>query len=352
VDVRLWDDGWRDRFLRGDGDAADLNVRVELALHVNESAGSGLKYLGEFLRKQPLSLCRLLVFQRGQQSTTAAALQAVRRSGGAAIEGVPIGAGTDADLYQLNLQRPPSEADFICWSMNPQVHAFDNASIAETPEAAAQQVASVRAYFPGKPLVVSPITLKPRFNPVATGPEPIVPPGELPPQVDPRQLSLFGAAWTLAMLKALAESGADSVTFYETTGWRGVMETPAGSTLPEKFPSIAGAVFPLYHVLADVGEFAGGEALRTESSDSLNITSLLLRAGRRRRLMLANLSPEPRRVTLQDFDRIVRVRVMDASNRMAAMTSPEEFRASSSPFHGTALDLEAHAIATLDFAAG
>ena len=42
---------------------------------------------------------------------------------------------------------------------------------------------------------------------------------------------------------------------------------------------------------------------------------------------------------------------MDASNRIAAMTSPEEFRAHAVPFHGAALDLEAHAIATLDFAA-
>ena len=120
-----------------------------------------------------------------------------------------------------------------------------NSSIAETPEVAAQQAASVRRYFPGKPLVISPVTLRPRFNPNATGPEPVVPPGELPPKVDPRQLSLFAAAWTLAMIKALAEAGADSVTFYETTGWRGVMETAAGSPLPEKFPSIPGAVFPL-----------------------------------------------------------------------------------------------------------
>ena len=349
ADVRLWEDDWRDQFLRADSDAADLNARVELALHVNESAGSGLKYLGEFLREKPLSLCRLLVFQRGQQSTTFPALQAVRRYVGAALEGIPIGAGTNADLYQLNLQRPPSDADFICWSMNPQVHAFDNTSIAETPEAAAHQIASVRKYFPGKPLVVSPITLKPRFNPNATGPDPVVPPGELPPQVDPRQLTLFAAAWTLAMLKALAESGADSVTFYETTGWRGVMETEAGSTLPANFPSIAGAVFPLYHVLADVGEFAGGEVVRTESSDPLGVTSLLLRSGSRRRLILANLTAEPRRAILQEFDRIVLARVMDESNRISAMTSPAEFRARFIPFDGTEMNLGPHAVATLDF---
>lgn len=350
VDVRLWEREWQDRFLRAESHAADLNAQVELALHVNETAGTGLKHLGEFLRDRRDSLCRLMVFQRGQKATTTEALHAVRRGVGGQLPGVPIGAGTDADLYQLNLQRPPPDADFICWSMNPQVHAFDNLSIAETPEAAAQQVASVRRYFPGKPLVVSPVSLRPRLNPNATGSEPPVTPGELPPAVDPRQLSLFGAAWTLAMLKALAESGADSVTFFETTGWRGVMETAAGSTLPEKFPSIAGTVFPLYHVLADAADFRGGDVVWTESGNPLRVVSLLLRAGARRRLMMANLSPSSCRVKLQNFDQIVLARILDESNRMAAMTSPEEFRESLTPFHGTGIELGSHAVVTLELA--
>ena len=77
--------------------------------------------------------------------------------------------------------------------------------------------------------MVSPVTLKPRFNANATEPEAVNTPRELPVSVDPRQMSLFAAAWTLGSIKYLAESGASSVTYYETTGWRGVMETEAGS---------------------------------------------------------------------------------------------------------------------------
>jgi len=353
-DVRLVSTDWRHELLCASMEAAALKLPLELVVHLPGALPDPLTELAGWFAEmrarfpQVQHLLRLLVFQDGQKSTPSGALLLARSH--FADLGVPIGAGTNADLYQLNLQRPPGDADFICWSVNPQVHAFDNASIAETPEAAAHQVASVRRYFPGKPIVVSPITLKPRFNPNATGPEPAVPPGELPPQVDPRQLSLFGAAWTLAMLKVLAESGADSVTFYETSGWKGVMETPSGSTLPEKFPSIAGAVFPLYHVLADAGEFAGGDVVRTESSEPLSVTSLLLQAGARRRLLLANFLAEPRHVMLQNFDRIVLARIMDASNRIAAMTSPETFRACSTPFHGAEIELGPHAIATLDFA--
>ena len=305
TDLRFWERDWPQRLHLADGEAADLNCPLEVALHLDESPGAGAKYAGEVLGRYRERLARAIVFHRGHMFTTPEALAATRKFLGKALAGVAIGGGTNADLYQLNLKRPPADADFISWSMNPQVHAFDNTSIAETPEAAAHQVASMRKYFPGKPLVVSPITLKPRFNPNATGPNPVFPPGELPPQVDPRQLSLFAAAWTLAMIKALAESGTDSATFYETTGWRGVMETEAGSTLPPKFSSIPGAVFPLYHVLADVAEFAGGEVVRTESSDPLSVASLLVRAGQRRRLLLANLSTEPRLVSLQNFDGIV-----------------------------------------------
>ena len=306
----------------------------------------------EALARQRGVLARVLLFHRHQKSTTPAALRAARAALTDLWPGVPIGAGTDADLYQLNLQRPPADADFIGWSMNPQVHAFDDRSIAETPEAAAHQLASVGRYFPGKPLVVSPVTLRPRFNPNATGPAQVVPPGELPPQVDSRQASLLGAAWTLAMIKAFAESGASSVTFFETTGWRGVIETASGSPLPEKFPSVPGAVFPLFHVLADVGGFSGGEVLRTEASEPQAITSLLLRAGDRRRLLVANLSPEPCRVMVEGPDGLSLVRCLDASVLQQAMTAPDLFRASPARPRGGPLVLGPWAVGTLDSSPG
>lgn len=354
IDLRPSDAETAVRLTEQSSDAEVLGHQLELAVHLDDlsdwpSVDAYLDALASQLRVGQTPLARILVFGVGApHCTSSEALRLARKYLGQF--GVPIGAGTNADLYQLNLSRPPADADFICWSMNPQVHAFDNASIAETPEAAAHQVVSVRHYFPGKPLVISPVTLRPRFNPNATGPQPVVLSGELPPQADSRQLSLFGAAWTLAMTKAFAESGADSVTFYETTGWRGVMESAIGSTLPDKFPSIPGAVFPLFHVLADVGDFAGGEAVRTEASDPLAVASLLLRSSGRRRLILANLSAELRHAKLRDFDGIILSRTLDVSTSLKAMICPEEFRAHSMPFHGMDVELAPHAVVTLDFA--
>lgn len=349
VELRSWEASWRQQLDRAAAEADQLAAKLEVALHLDVAPEAGLPPISEALAGKRESLARVLVFHRHQKSTTPDALRAARVALAAVIPGVPIGAGTDADLYQLNLQRPPADADLITWSMNPQVHAFDDTSIAETPEAAAHQLSSVRRYFPGKPLVVSPITLRPRFNPNATGPAPTVPPGELPSQVDPRQLSLFAAAWTLAMIKALAESGATSVTFFETTGWRGVMETTAGSPLPAKFPSVPGAVFPLYHVLADVAEFAGGEVVSSLSSDPLAVALLFLRRDARRRLMLANLSPTPHHVRLNEFSGIVSSRSLDASISLSAMNQPKMFRAQFTPVAGPELTLPPHAVMTLDF---
>jgi len=56
------------------------------------------------------------------------------------------------------------------------------------------------------PIAVTPITLRKRVNPYATGPTVPVGRDELPNTVDSRTLSLFGAGWTLAALKYLAET--------------------------------------------------------------------------------------------------------------------------------------------------
>jgi len=339
VDLKFDDERWRTRLAYALQNAERLQTRIELALHVSNLAADDLKDLVEELtavrlptietRQRSLASSRILVFTLGEKSTSEHSLRAVQRfvqRHDLPLHDIMFGAGTNADFYQLNQFRPPGDADFICWSMNSQVHAFDNGSLAETPEAVPQQVASAKEYFRGAPMVISPITLKPRFNPVATGPEPPLSPGELPPQVDPRQMSLLGAGWTLAMLKQLAESDVDSATFYETTGWCGIMETEAGPPLPVKFPSIPGAVFPLYHVFADLGEFAGGQTVISRSSKPLRVESLVLRHGERLSVLLANLSSEPQSVTLNGLSGSWQVRRLNETNAVQAMREPEAWR--------------------------
>jgi hypothetical protein len=203
------------------------------------------------------------------------------------------------------------------------------------------------------PIAITPVTLRKRVNPYATGPTPPTPPGELPPMVDPRQMSLFGAGWTLASLKYLAEGGAASVTYLETTGWRGVMETDTGCPLPDRFPWQPGMVYPLFHVLADVAELPGAEWLAVGAGLPLRCDGLALRSGRVCRVMLANLAGETTTVVLAGLGRLARVRVLDESTFARATQDPETFRTNPGENRGTIdgrleLALQPYAYARID----
>jgi hypothetical protein len=242
-----------------------------------------------------------------------------------------VGGGTDAYFAELNRNRPTTRLALVAYSVNPQVHAFDNRTLVESLEAQGATVESARSFLGEMPIAVTPVTLKPRYNPNATGAEPPVRPDELPPQVDVRQMSLFGAAWTLGSVKYLSEAGAHSVTYFETVGWRGVMERERGGLAPKEFRSIAGGVFPLYHALADVSDYAGGEVQRVVSSEPLRVDALLLRREENLRLLLMNFTDAYQvvRVDVPELGRFVRVKSLDASNAEAAMREPESYREAS-----------------------
>ena len=245
-------------------------------------------------------MTRWLIFHVEEKVTRPQWVQMARQALSPLTPGVPFGAGTNAYFAELNRERPDLDGlDFVSYSLNPQVHAFDNASLVENLQGQADTVRSARAFCGDVPIVVSPITLRPRFNPNATGNNAPPDPNELPFEVDTRQMSLLGAGWTLGSLKALCESGVHSITYYETTGWRGVMETASGSPLPNKFPSVPGEIFPLYYVFRDIATFAGGGwMLPTTSSDPLRIVSMALYSQPFFVVLCANLTPVPQSLNI------------------------------------------------------
>ena len=350
VDVDLTQPDYESTLRRATDEARGLGVSLEVALFLTDAAAEELRAFAEVVGRVKPPVGAYLIFHKTEASTSAQWVAQARRC----LSDAKIGAGTNAYFTDLNRGRPPVDVlDLVCYSLNPQVHAFDNSSLMETLEAQAVTVESARQFASGLPIAVTPVTLLARFNPNATGPEPEPAPGELPAQVDIRQMSLFGAGWTLGSIKYLSESGASSVTYYETTGWRGVMERAGGSPLPEKFRSLPGTVFPLYHVLADVGEFAGGEILVSKSSDPLKVEGIALRKNGKTRTLLANLTSDSQQVRVGNLTGTVRVRHLDETNAQYAMASPEAFRAETGELvedtEGTLeLDLLPYAIAQID----
>ena len=309
VDLALSEPGWRETWTRAAGEADALGVALEAAVFVSDAAETELAALLAETERAGPKIARWLIFHRNERSTPERWVRTARSYLSRRDPRAPIGAGANAYFAELNRERPPVNVlDLVCYSVNPQVHAFDDASLIETLEAQAETVRSAQQFAPNLPIAVTPITLRPRFNPNAAGPSPQPPP-------DSRQMSLLGAAWTLGSLKYLAESGAHSVTYYETTGRRGVMETAGGW------------VFPIYHVLADVGAFAGGAVRPVRSSDPLAAEGMALIKEQKKRILAANLSPHARPLRVSGLSARVRVKRLDETNVEAAMRAPEAFRA-------------------------
>jgi hypothetical protein len=320
------------RLRQAAGDAEALGVPLEIALHLAPGAEGELGTLERLLRMIRPPVKRWLVFDRTAAATTADVGRALLSRARALLRDLApdaaIVSGTNAYFAELNRGRPPLDLlDGVAYSISPQVHAFDDSSMMETLVGQTWTVESARRFVGSQPLHIGPVTLRPRSNVVATAAEPEPLPGERASTIDPRQTSLLGAAWTLGSLAALAVSGVSSVTYYETLGWRGVLERALGAPNPERFPSLPGSAFPLYHVLADVGELAGAEVLSSASSDPLRLTGLVLRRGGQTRILLANLTPETLRVPLSGIEGEWLARRLDERTARRAMLTPERFRA-------------------------
>ncbi len=287
VDLLLSDPDFTIRLRRTSAEASALGVPLEVALLLSDMADEEMQKLVDLLGHIRPEIVLWLVYPVKELFTGGSPTREVVALARQHLVGYnPVahfGAGTNTDFIFMQRTPPPVDLlDVVSFAINPQVHAFDNASLVETLGAQAAVVTTAQRQAANLPVIVSPVTLKPRFNPYATGLVPVTPPGELPPQVDVRQMSLFGAGWTVGSLKYLAESGVGQVTYYETSGWRGVMETECGSPLPEIFRSFPGGVFPMYHVFADIGEYARGQVLPTRSSNPLHVDCLALRSGGKR----------------------------------------------------------------------
>ncbi len=263
LELNLSQDGWRLRLEQVNREAQALDLPLAITLVLSEAGEAELLALADALTVIKPRLAAWLIWHQHELVTSERWVQLARSILAHYDPSTAIGAGSKANFAELNRNWPdPSQLDFISFTANPQVHAVDNASVMETPAALPAILATAYERSGGKPVALNPLTLRQQFNPVATGSAIPPPPGELPSKVDPRQMSLFAAGWTLACLKHMAESGPlHHLTIYETTGWLGLMEHEVGSALPDKFPSVGGAVFPIYHLLATLSAWHDSQVI-------------------------------------------------------------------------------------------
>jgi hypothetical protein len=304
VDVRFDRGNWRDSLRSVSRLAWEINLWLEVALYLPPEPGENealLAALAEVVEETQSPIRAWLVYYTKEvyqgQAWFPVPVGRLREI----APNAKIGTGSDTDFIFFNrLQGKPVGADFVTVQVNPQTHAFDNASLVETLTVQGVLVESAREKS-GCPVGISPVTLKARSNSYATVPHP--PP--IPP--DPRQATLFSAVWTLGCLRSLTEAGVVRVTLYEMSGLAGVQNSLG--------------VYPLYFVLAWVGEKHGEPTYPLQTAHPLQVTGL--RVGNR--VLLGNLSNETVSVVVPTAAPHPTVKFLDQRTAIAACSTPEVF---------------------------
>jgi D-apionolactonase len=322
VDLQLSNAEYGRRLALAAEQSAALNTPLHAALILSDAAEQELTSLADQITKLRPRIGLWLLFHEKEEAIQERWVTLAREVLQPCAPGVLFAAGTLDFFTEVNRNRPPANASaFSCFSQNPQVHAFDNATMVENLAGMATSLESLRS-FSAKPAVVSPVTLKIRSrNAVDRA-------GELPADVDPRQMSLLGAGWTLGSIAQLAATGnVQSLTYFETIGWRGLMEGKDGSLAPNLFPSIAESVFPVYHIFADIAQFPGRQVYPTHSSHPLSATGLTLADEKgRRRVLAANFTPHRQELKIKSGTCRATIRYLDETNVERAMKDPESFQ--------------------------
>ena len=319
VDLALSTAGFADDLRRATSQAQELGVSLHVGLHLG--AAPAFDPLLDLLQTLQPPVSHWLV--AGGDS---AGFKAVQTRLSPVVGKASMGVTQTTNFVDLNSQRPEDESiQAVGFAINPQIHAFDVLSMVETLEIQANAVETARQFVGARPLIIGPVTLRPQL---VDGVDPPggPPAGRFPTQVDERQGTPFTAAWTLGSVKYLAAAGAHSVTYFETVGWNGLIDADAGTAAmrPPGFPSQPGAKFPVYDLLAAMGEFAGGTVRLVDSSDPLRAVALALEKSGRRCVFVANLTGQPLVPSLRGLRAPVPFRLLSGEAYQAVPQLPVE----------------------------
>lgn len=218
-----------------------------------------------------------------------AAVHALRTALDAAGLRPPIVGGSRAHFTELNRERHrlPDDLDGVTVALTPLFHSTGSEQLVESVAMQRLVARQAVALAPGAPVHVGPITLRPRYNDVATAPEPMPVRTDLADGYgaqftgadDPRQTSAELAAWTIASAAALAVPGVSSLSFFEEWGPRGIR-------------SSSGEPYPVAEAIEALASLRG-EALRADSPDGL-VWAIGATHGAESTVLVASLDASPR----------------------------------------------------------
>jgi hypothetical protein len=330
IDVDFRKSTWRIRFAEGAKISRLIGAPLHVGLLLGAAIEENLAQLLELAGQLDPHIKLWMLFHEKENPVSQAAARVAEPILLKFNSNVLIAVGGRESFVDLNRNRPSSGAGTLpVYSISPQIHSIDEMSMIENLDGQAPTVET--AYqFSKQIVVVSAITLLPAEFPL----------GMDNPPADPRQKSLFAAAWTLGSLSRLVGSPQlHSLTYYRAAGPHGLMSESG--------------VFPVWHVFRDIAEF--GRIFPTRSTRPLQVAGLSLIDDReKRRLLVANLVSSHQTVSVVAGTRKGRVRYLDESTLQQAQREPETFYRENGeriePAAGLLnLSLAPYALARIDF---
>lgn len=248
VELDLRTPTWRAALARAAADGRPLDVRI-VADADDETIPDAVRALADH---EVQHLCMFDTTEHITDTRTIAALHVALIGADLSLS---ILAGSRSHFTELNREqhRIPRDVDGIAVNTTPLFHSLDTEQLVEA--LAMQRLTAVQTVriADGLPVHIGPVSLRPRFNNVATTPEPAPTRADLSEGfgaaftgiVDDRQQSSELAAWVIGSAAALAVPGVSSLSWFETWGPRGLADasgaTPAAAAL-EALVSLAGGM--------------------------------------------------------------------------------------------------------------
>ena len=227
VEIDLATPNWRAALARAARSGPPLDVRIV--------ADPGDDLGGVVGALSGLRVARIGVYGHGDSLTSSPLHENLRAAAAAHDLAIPLVGGSRAHFTELNRGRDriPQDLDALTFSVTPLFHTLDTEQLVES--VAMQRLVAAQAAHGAadRPVHVGPVTLRPRFNNVATRPRPAPTAadlsagygaafgGEDDPRIDAPELR----AWTVASAAALAVPGVASVCYFEEWGPRGIHDS-------------------------------------------------------------------------------------------------------------------------------
>ena len=324
ADIYLFEDNWKALASEALDEAEILGMKAELAVFTDTGYRKQLTEFALWMKENGELIYAVHVFHKTELATPVTIRESASAILKAAHPGLMTGFGTNANYAELNRDRPGNEDyNFICFSVHPQEHASDNETLTENLWGQAYTVESAKYFSNGKKIWVTPVNIQRRFNANIEAYEQPAASQGLPPQVDSRLMSLYGACWTAGSFKCISEAGASGITFLETAGERGIIQGESDSARPADFMSCSGMIFPVYHFFAWLLADKSAKILKSVSSSPLRVLSLVLEGDEPMKTLLVNFTPDTQKVRMEGINGPVKLKRLDERSFPEAAADPE-----------------------------